>query len=207
MLMQPKNWIATTALTAFLTIPVAAASAAPGNWTIDRPHTEINFSVNHFFTPVTGTFRDFKVSLEYDAEHPERSQVEVSIDVASVDTGNRKRDNHLKTADWFDAAANPKITFRSKRVRRDGPGRLIATGDLAMRGTTRTVDLPITLLGSKEIPAKMQPMLGGAKTVASFASDLSIDRGDYGVGTGSWAATMVVGGEVKIKILAEAHQH
>ena len=184
----------------------APALAGPAGWSIDRAHTEINFSVNHFFTPVTGSFEEFEVDLQYDAEHPERSSVEVRIDVASIDTGNAKRDKHLQTPDWFDAAGHPKITFKSTGVRRTGESELVATGRFTMRGNSKEIELPIKILGTQQIPQKMQAMLGGAKEVASFDASTLIDRGDYQIGTGNWAGTMVVGGDVKIQILLEAHR-
>jgi polyisoprenoid-binding protein YceI len=174
-------------------------------WAVDAPHTEVNFSVKHFFTPVSGSFDDFEVALDYDAENPENSSVTARIAVASVNTGNERRDNHLRTADFFAADDYPYITFESTSVR-EVDGKLLARGPLTIRGKTREVELPIRLLGVQPIPGEMQEMLGGAKEIASFAAATTIDRGDYGVGTGSWAATMVVGGEVKIELLVEAHR-
>lgn len=175
-------------------------------WVVDAPHTEINFSVKHFFTPVTGTFDDFELTLDYDAEYPENSRVDVRIAVASVNTGNEKRDNHLRTADFFAAEEHPYITFHSTSVSRKSDGTLVARGPLSIRGITKEVELPFKLLGVQPIPEQMREMLGGAREIASFQMSTTVDRGDFGVGTGSWAATMVVGGEVTIEILVEAHR-
>ncbi len=186
--------------------PTHGLAAEPAaRWTVDMPHTEINFSVTHFFTPVTGSFEEFEVDLDYDAEDPENSSVTARIAVASVNTGNERRDNHLRTADFFAADEYPYITFESTSVRASD-GKLVARGPLTIRGETREVELPIKLLGVQQIPAEMQEMLGGAKEIASFSAGTSIDRGDFGVGTGSWAATLVVGGEVQIELLVEAHR-
>lgn len=180
-------------------------AAADASWFPDGSHTEINFSVKHFFTPVTGNFDRYEVDLDYDAEHPEKSSVKVRIEVASVNTGNAERDQHLRTVDFFDADAHPEMTFRSTSVRMVGKDQLIATGPLTIKGISREIELPISLLGTKAIPAAMQPMLGGAKQVASFRAGTTIDRGDFEVGTGSWAATLVVGSQVDIEILLEVH--
>ncbi len=185
---------------------LAPAATHAETWVADSPHTEINFSVKHFFTPVTGNFGDFEIDLNYDAENPENSSVEARIDVASVNTGNERRDNHLRSADWFEAEKYPNMTFKSSSVRANGDNQLIARGTLTIKGESREVELPITLLGAQEIPEQMQEMLGGTKEVASFRATISIDRGDFGVGVGSWAATMVVGGEISIEILLEAHR-
>ncbi|MCP4201718.1 MAG: polyisoprenoid-binding protein [bacterium] len=184
---------------------VASAASENANWGTDAAHTEINFSIKHFFTPVTGSFEDYEIDLDYNAENPEQSTVEARIKVASVNTGNEKRDNHLRTADWFEAEAYPYMTFKSTSVRQAGDNQLIASGPLTIKGQSREVELPITLLGKQMIPEQMQQMLGGTKEVASFKASTAIDRGDFGVGTGNWAATMVVGGEVDIEILLEAH--
>ncbi|MGB5174650.1 MAG: YceI family protein, partial [Thermoanaerobaculia bacterium] len=82
----------------------------------------------------------------------------------------------------------------------------VARGQLTIKGESREVDLPITLLGKQELPEQMQQMMGGTKEVASFKASTSVDRNDYGVGVGNWAATMIVGGDVAIEILLEAHR-
>ncbi len=192
--------LAAAALTA-----AAAPAAAPMTWTVDADHTTVGFSVQHFFTPVEGQFDDFEVDLQYDAENPPASTVTARIAVASVNTNNDRRDQHLMSGDFFEAEAHPAITFESTSVRADGDQGLVATGDLTIKGVTREVELPITLLGIQDIPAEMQEMLGGAQRIASFHASLSIDRGDFGVGTGNWAATLVVGGQVDIDIAVEAH--
>ncbi len=189
---------------------LAAVAATPAevldSWNVDGAHTEINFSVKHFFTPVTGAFEDFDIRLDYDAANPEASSVEVDIAVASIDTGNERRDTHLMSGDFFEAEKYPEITFRSSAVRRVSDTELMATGDLTIKGNTHRIDLPITLLGMKDIPAEMQEMLGGVTKVASFTAATTIDRNAYGVGVGSWAATLVVGGNVEIEIALEANQ-
>jgi polyisoprenoid-binding protein YceI len=204
--LKRSRWhLALLLVVALLAGPVKnAAASAKANWSADPAHSEISFSVNHFFTPVNGSFNDYNINLDYDPEHPEKSSVEARIKVASVNTGNEKRDSHLRSGDWFDADENPYITFKSKSVRKVDENQLIASGQLTIRGKSRQIDLPITLLGTQMIPEPMQKMLGGAKNVASFQATLPIDRGDFGVGVGDWAATMVVGRQVDINILVEA---
>ena len=183
--------------------PIGAST--PAAWSADAAHTEINFSITHFFTPVTGSFGDYDISLAYNAEEPEKSTVEARIEVASVNTGNERRDAHLRSEDWFDAENHPYMTFKSTAVRQVGENLLVASGPLTIKGESREIELPITLLGTQPIPEQMREMLGGTKQVASFKATTSIDRSDFGVGVGSWAATMIVGGEVDIEILVEAH--
>lgn len=183
-----------------------AAGPAPETWNVDVPHTGIEFSVNHFFTPVSGRFDTYEIDLTFDRENPANSLVEVRIDVNSVNTGNERRDNHLRSEDFFGAEQYGWITFRSEEVRSTGNGTLVARGPLTIKDRTHQVELPIRILGVKDIPAEMQEMLGGVTQVASFQTELEIDRSDYDVGTGSWAANLVVGHEVGIEIAVEANR-
>jgi len=192
-------------LVAVVTLAASPASVAEA-WNIDKPHTEINFSVKHFFTPVSGSFQDFDVDLQYDAANPANSSVDVRIAVASVNTGDAERDEHLRSRDFFEAGTHPVITFRSTSVSAAGEGRLLARGPLTIKGVTREIELPITVLGTQEIPEEMQGMLGGVKRVAGFQASHRIRRQDFGVGVGNWAATLVVGGDVEISIAVEANQ-
>lgn len=185
---------------------VAGSPSGAATWSVDSAHTEVNFSVKHFFTPVTGTFDEFEIELDYNADNPTASTVEVKIPVSSINTGNEKRDGHLLSQDFFEADKYPYITFKSTSVKANGDDQLVARGQLTIKGESREVDLPITLLGKQELPEQMQQMMGGTKEVASFQAATSIDRNDYGVGVGNWAATMVVGGDVNIEILVEAHR-
>jgi polyisoprenoid-binding protein YceI len=184
---------------------VATPSAQASEWKADAAHTTINFSVNHFFTPVTGTFGDFDIELDYDEADPTKSSVKAKIAIASIDTGNEDRDNHLRTADFFAAEEHPYLTFESTSVEKVAEGQLVATGNLTIKGISKEIELPISILGVQEIPAEMQEMFG-TERVASFRAETAIDRGDYEVGTGNFAATLVVGGEVGIEILVEAHE-
>ncbi len=195
----------TFALGLVATVSLAMTPAPTAEtWHVDPNHTEVGFSVKHFFTPVTGKFENFDVDLRYDPQQPAASSVTVVVEVSSVNTNNERRDNHLLSADFFEAMQHPEMTFRSESVRRTGPSTLVATGPLTIKGVTRTVELPIEVLGIKDIPEPMQEMLGGATRVASFRATTTLDRGDFGVGVGDWAAALVVGHEVTIDVTAEA---
>jgi polyisoprenoid-binding protein YceI len=184
-------------------IPVATN---PSAWNVDGAHTEVNFSVRHFFTPVTGSFDSYEVNLNFDPRYPEKGQVDVRIDVASVNTGNTKRDDHLRSADWFEVEKYPHITFQSTSVQKVESDQLLAQGTLTIKGVSRDVALKISLLGVKDIPEQMRGMLGGVVQVASFQAATELDRRDYGVGVGSWAETMVVGANVEIEVAVEANR-
>ena len=176
-------------------------------WNIDKPHTEINFSVRHFFTPVSGTFRSYDVEFWFDQEDPANSSVKVSIDVGSVDTNNERRDNHLRSADFFDAENHPTMTFESTSVEQVSETELVATGNLTIKGLTQEVELPISMLGIKEIPeGPMREMLGGITQVAGFKAGATIDRREFEVGVANWAQTVIVGGDVEVEINLEANR-
>jgi polyisoprenoid-binding protein YceI len=188
------------------TIAAADHHSMPSSWNIDHNHSAIAFSVRHFFTPVKGSFSDYEVMLDFDAERPENSSFEVRIAVASVNTGVEKRDNHLRSGDWFEAEKYPYLTFKSTSITRTGANEFLAKGDLTIKDVTQEVEMPVTILGIKDIPEPMQEMLGGVKRVASFEGGAEIDRRDFGVGVGSWAETVVVSADVEIEITLEANK-
>ncbi|KPK62236.1 MAG: hypothetical protein AMS21_07930 [Gemmatimonas sp. SG8_38_2] len=190
-----------------LTVAGATVAAAtyPNGWNVDTAHTGVNFSVRHFFTPVRGTFSDYEVNLNFDAENPENSSFVVTIATKSVNTGVEKRDNHLRSADWFEVDKYPHMTFKSKSIKQVGENQFLAAGDLTIKDVTKRVELPITLLGIKEIPESMQAMLGGVRRVASFEGSGEVDRRDFSVGVGTWAETVVVSPDVKIEFTLEAN--
>ena len=154
---------------------------------------------------MTGSFEAYEVVLDYNPDNPAASSLEARINVASVNTGNTHRDEHLRTAAWCDADNYPYMTFKSTSVRRVGDGQLVASGPLTIEGIPHQIELPVTILGQQMIPDPMPKMLGGTKEVAGFMVSKSSDLGDFEVGTGSWAATMVIGAQVDIEILLEAH--
>jgi len=202
-----RNIFTTAAVMATAATLVAATPVSvPEVWNVDNSHTEVTFEVRHFFTPVSGKFDAFDIEIVYDAEDVSNSSVKAVIPVASIDTNNEGRDEHLTSADFFGAGEFPRITFESTAVRRVAENQLIATGNLTIKDVTREVELPITLLGVQEIPAEMQEMLGGVARVAAFEANLEIDRNDFGVGTGQWAADTVIGKNVSIRIAVEANQ-
>ena len=193
---------------AVLAVSIMTIAAVPDAlpWNVDVPHTGVSFSVKHFFTPVNGAFNEFDVELTYDREAPENSSVRVSIPVASIDTGNERRDNHLRSGDFFEAETHPHITFVSQSVERVGENELLVRGPLEIKGQVRDIELPVRILGVMDVPGEMQEMLGGVREIASFETSLTLDRRDFGVGVGSWAATAVVGKEVSIDIALEANR-
>jgi len=188
-----------------LAVLTTAATPAPTAWEIDAAHTAIKFGVRHFFTPVDGRFEEFDVSLTWDRENPANSTVRVNIPVSSISTGNRKRDDHLRSGDFFEATAHPAITFESESVKAISDTELLVRGPLTIKGRTKIIEFPVTVLGVMDVAPAMRDMLG-AEQIASFRASLSLDRRDFGVGVGNWAETAIVGSNVDIEIAVEANR-
>lgn len=166
---------------------------------IDPAHTQVLFKVRHLgISTVTGRFARFAGTFAYDPSRPGASWVTATIDAASIDTDNDRRDNHLRSSDFFAVDSYPTLTFRSTRVEASGEGELRVTGDLAIRGVTRPVVLEVTLEGATT-DGEGQPITG-------WSAEATVDRQDFGLRwnrlteAGGW----VVGDEVRIVLEVEA---
>ena len=168
------------------------------SWQIDLAHSHINFSVRHMMiSTVRGTFDSFSGTVEFDPDNPAATSVNVSIDAASINTREEKRDEHLRSGDFLDVANFPAITFVSKRVEPAGAdsGKLI--GDLTIHGVTREVVLDVDYHGQAKSP--------WGTTSAGFSASTKIKRDDFGLTwnvaleTGGW----LVGNDIKIEIEVE----
>jgi len=144
-------------------------------WDIDHAHSSVDFTVRHLLvSKVRGRFTKWTGTLELDEQDFSRSRVEVEIDVASVDTHEPQRDAHLRSGDFFQVDAHPRIVFASKRVEEKEKDHLAVTGDLTIRGTTREVVLDVERSG---VIAK-DPW---GKRRAGFTATATINRKDFGV--------------------------
>ncbi|MEV0317786.1 YceI family protein [Streptomyces sp. NPDC050658] len=151
-----------------------ALRALDGQWTIDRPHSRIGFSVRHaMVTTVRGAFADYDSKLYFDGEQPSRSSAELVIRIASVDTGVEQRDAHLIGADFFDARRYPEMAFRSTATVHEGGETFRMAGDLTIRDVTRPVELQLDYLGSVLDPFGYERV--------GFDGTTTIDRTDWGL--------------------------
>ncbi len=171
--------------------------AAADEWSIDPAHSAIKFTVTHFFTPVDGQFEEYSGDIIFDPEDLENSRIDVTIPVESINTGNERRDNHLNSPDFFNSEEWPNIHFVSNSIEETGENQYVAHGELTIRDVTREFDLPFELLGVMD-----HPMQENTK-VAGIVANAQLNRTDYGVGVGDWAATAVVGDEVDISLNLE----
>jgi polyisoprenoid-binding protein YceI len=153
-------------------------------WNIDPSHSTAEFSVRHMMiTNVKGRFGKLEGTVEYDPAHPELSKFEATIDAASIDTRDEKRDAHLRSADFFDVENHPKLTFTSREVKKTEDG-FTAVGDLTMRGVTK----PITL----EIEGPTEPTKDPwGNTRIGASAHAKINRKDWGL---NWNAALEAGG-------------
>jgi polyisoprenoid-binding protein YceI len=172
---------------------------ALGTWNIDPSHSAIAFSVRHMVVSKTrGRFTKWSGQLRFDAEDPEISSVEVTIDPASIDTADAQRDAHLRSADFLDVEKFPTASFRSTNVEEVDSGRYRVTGDLTVHGVTKSVTLDVTYEGSGKDP------WGGER--AGFSGSTSIDRKDFGLRWNQALETggVLVGDKVEITLEIEA---
>ncbi len=178
----------------FTTVDNAEPATA---WEIDKAHSNITFTVTHFFTPVDGQFQEYNSEVYFDPNNLEESSISVDINVSSIDTDNQKRDGHLQSDDFFNAEKYPEITFNSTSISKTGEDKFVAEGELTIKDTTKNIELPFTLLGIQDHPMQENTKLAGIK------STFSLDRTAYDVGVGDWAATTVVGDEVDVTLTLE----
>lgn len=169
-----------------------SARAAVETYQIDPVHSSVTFQVRHFFTPVPGSFHKFDGTISVDRDDLEKSSVDVSIDTTSVDTANAKRNGHLNSADFFDTAKFPKMTFKSTSWKQTGDDTFDVTGDLTIKDVTQSVVLGVKLLG-------FGPGMGGA-FLSGWEASTTLDRTDFGMTYGPG----VVGNDVKVSITVEA---
>ena len=160
------------------------SATASGTYGVDATHSRIGFVARHaMVTKVRGSFNSFEGSGVFDAEQPERSTLSVTIQVDSVDTRNGDRDNHLRNSDFFDVAAFPTITFVSTAVRAKGGDEYTVTGDLTIKGVTRSIDLDLELTGTAVDP--------WGNTRLGLEGATVINRKDWGL---TWNAALEAGG-------------
>lgn len=155
-------------------------------WTVDPTHSEIQFKVRHLMVSnVTGKFNSFEGQVETTGDDFSTAKVSFSADISSITTGNEQRDGHLQSADFFDAASHPKLTFVSTSVKKVDDENYEFTGDLTIRGITKSVVL------KAEYGGQMGDFYGNTK--AGFEITGTIKRKEFGL---TWDAVTEAGGVV-----------
>ena len=184
-------------LLTLVSLMTAGSLFAADVYTLDGAHSNVNFCVKHMvISTVCGRFNQFEATINFDEADVTKSSWTGTIKTASITTDNEKRDNHLKSADFFDVEKHPEITFKSSKIEKKGDG-YVAAGTLTMRGVSKEVSIPFTVTGPITV-------FGGKRI--GISATLTVNRQDYGV---SWSQKLDSGGlvvsdEVKINLDAEA---
>jgi len=177
----------------------STATIAPvRTFQIDPAHSQAEFQVRHLLSRVRGRFTDLSGTIEFDQAAPERSKVSFSIRTASIDTNQPDRDTHLRSDDFFAVEKHPTLTFNSTGIVARGGKQYDVTGDLTIRGITKSIVLPVTYLGVAKDP------WGNEKL--GFESEIKLDRKEFGL---TWNAALETGGflvgdEVRVEVSVQA---
>lgn len=185
---------------ALLTTSALSTPAQAARFDLDKAHANVEFRVKHLMvSTVKGRFNSFEGGFDYDSKAKKVKDVSITIDVASIDTNNKDRDDHLRKADFFEVEKNPKMTFVAKEFSANPKKSVSVKGDLTIKGITKPVTLTGTFLGETLNPFNGQPKVG-------FELKGKINRKDWGL---TWnkaleAGGVAVGEDVEISIDAEA---
>lgn len=181
-----------------LALVVAVSANAQTNYSLDNSHSNVLFTVSHMVvSDVTGSFKSFTGSMSASKADFTDAKVDFSVDVSSVNTDNTDRDNHLKSDDFFNAEKFPKMTFKSKSMKKVGNGKYKLTGDLTIRNVTKTVTFDVKYGGEVKDP--------WGNTKVGFKAVTTINRLEYDVKFNKLveAGGAVVGKDVEIKLNLE----
>ncbi len=172
-----------------------ASMQAQTNWSVDKAHSQVMFTVSHLvITEVTGNFKNFDAKVTADKADFTDAKIEFTAEVASINTDNEMRDNHLKSDDFFNAGKFPEMKFKGKELKKVSGNKYKLTGDMTIRDITKTITLDVTFLGMANDPY--------GNTKAGFKIKGTINRFDYGLkwNTLTEAGGAVVGSDVEITV-------
>lgn len=182
----------------FVALVLMAATSLAQTWKNDPPHSRLAFTVKHMaISEVTGNFKTFEATIQSSKPDFSDAVITLKADVNSINTDVEMRDNHLKSADFFDAAQFPELSFKSNGIRKTGKDTYTVTGDLTLHGVTKPVTVKLFFGGTTVNPQSK-------KTVAGFQVTGTIKRSDFGIGTKFPPAA--VSDEVAIKADGEFQQ-
>lgn len=174
---------------------------AKSKWAVDPTHSSVDFTIKHMMiAKVKGTFHAFDAQIEADPEDLTSASIAFSVDLASIDTRNSDRDNHLRTADFFDIENHPKLTFEATEIVKTGDGEYDVTGRVTLHSVTRFETFAVSFEGAGKDP------WGNSK--AGFSGQGTIKRSDYGLTYNAVLETggFLIGDEVKVAVEIEAVQ-
>lgn len=183
-----------------IALMLMTATVPAAQWNIDRTHSTIGFEVSHMvISTTTGKFKDFSGTAQFDPENLAEGSVEFTVQVASVDTENEKRDGHLRSPDFFEAEKFPTMTFKSKKVISGAENKFKLVGDLTIKDVTKEVTLDCKFKGTVKFMKT---------TKAGFSASTTINRQDFGLSYNQVldAGGLAVGNDVDIVLELEFNQ-
>lgn len=169
-------------------------------WKLDKDHTSVNFEVKHLFNTVNGNFRDYDGTFYFDPNNLDESKFTFTVPVSSIETNNEKRNNHLKSSDFFDAEKYPTMKFVSSGFEKKSEDNYVVKGKLRIKDVTKNVSIPFKVTGVAD-----HPMKKGTK-IMGLAFNTKINRNDYNVGAGDWTSNKIVGETVAITVNTELNK-
>jgi polyisoprenoid-binding protein YceI len=189
--------VAALLLLATLALPQAAQAAEDAQWAFDMAHSSIFFDIRHIFATVRGQFNEFTGTFVFDPQDLARSRIDITVQVKSIDTRIPKRDNHLRSVDFFGASGYRAMSFKSSAIEHLEGSQYRVTGDLTIKDVTRRITVPFTFHGIKRNPLQL------GKEVAGFDARFTIEPLTYHVGDPKYVDMGVIGKEADIFISLE----
>ena len=163
----------------------AAAGTHAADWTMDPAGSRLEFIATFEKTAAPGIFKTFDTRMRFDPDQPGDSAIDVTIAVTSADMNSADVNREIRKPEWFDFKAHPQAEFHATDVRRAGANRYLARGTLRLKGVVQPVEVPFVWTGAAD--------------VATMEGELTVTRADFGIGTGEWARTDVIGAEVRLR--------
>lgn len=187
-----RSWSPVAAILLIAALPATSFAAAAPAWTVDKAASKVAFVSVFSGEGFTGVFRRWDADIRFDPANLAASSVTATFDMTSAATGDADRDSALPTSTWFAAAANPKAVFTARTFKALGGGRYQAIGDLTLRGVTKPLTLPFSLVITGD--------------TARMNASVAVSRLAFGVGQGEWANTEVVPATVTVNISLTARR-
>lgn len=179
----------------------AQVGVSTGTWRVDTSHSEVGFTVRHLMSKVRGKFDDFEATIQTQ-DDINNSRVSVSVDLSSINTGAQGRDDHLRSSDFFEVESHPTMTFTSTGVVVTGDDQYVLTGELAIKGVAKSIELDVEFLGEGADP------WGGTRLGAEASGTIS--RKEFGIDFNvpiEGSERLMIGDKIGIEIQLEAVLH
>jgi polyisoprenoid-binding protein YceI len=175
----------------------SSPAIAAETYVVDPVHSSVGFTIKRFFANVPGSFPKFQSTLVFDRDNPERSTLQASVDVTSVNTADQQRDDHLRSPDFFEVAKYPTATFKSTQWKKTGADTYDVQGDFTLHGITKPVVLKVKSLG-------FMPGMKPGSTISGWEGSTVIKRKDFGINGPAVLGNMLGENvEIQINITAE----